>query len=47
MGMVTGIVIMGVEFIIIIVVFKVIDRFQRMDEMERELKKIEMAPGDS
>lgn len=40
MGMMAGIVIMGVESIIIIGMIKVIDRFQRMDDMGRELERL-------
>lgn len=40
MGMMAGIAIFGVEFICIISIHKVIDRFRRMDEMERELEKL-------
>lgn len=40
MGMMTGIVIIGIEFICITAVIKVRDRFQRMDEMERELERL-------
>lgn len=40
MGMMTGIVIIGIEFICIIAILKVIDRFRRMDEMGRELERL-------
>lgn len=45
MGMMTGIVIIGVGFICIFVVIKVIDGFHRMDEMGRELKRLKWRQG--
>lgn len=45
MGMMTGIAIIGVEFICIISIHKVTDRFRRMDDMGREVERLKWWQG--